>query len=110
MKEVWGIYKSKIEPNILVDFINEQVKNIDESQKLNFMRWNILNKQVLVNPVVRGSYEAEVDYLRYYVKARYDILDELVENLTPEKALAKVENENKVDRRVNKYFDNIDFL
>ena len=110
LKEVWGNYKSKIAPNILVDFINEQVKNIDESQKLNFMRWDILNKQVLVNPVVRGSYEAEVDYLRYYIKARYDILNELVENLTPEKVLAKVENENKVDRRVNKYFDNIDFL
>ena len=79
LKEIWNQYKEKkITKDILVKFINDESKNIYESQKLNFMRWDVLNKTVLVNPVVRGSFEAEVEYLKEFVPKRFDITDEIV--------------------------------
>lgn len=79
LKEIWNQYKGKkITKEILIKFINDETKNIFESQKLNFMRWDVLNKTVLINPVVRGSFEAEVDYLKEFVQKRFDITDETV--------------------------------
>ena len=79
LKNILNKYKEKkITKDILVKFINDESKNIYESQKLNFMRWDVLNTTVLVNPVVRGSFEAEVDYLKEFVQKRYDITDEIV--------------------------------
>ena len=48
----------------MIKFINEQVELLNESQKLNFIRWNILNQKQFLQPVARGSYEAEIDYLK----------------------------------------------
>ena len=42
------------------------------------MRWDVLNTPVLVNPVTRGSFDAEVDYLKEFIQKRYDITDEIV--------------------------------
>ena len=79
LKEIWNQYNGKkITKEILIKFINDETKNIYESQKLNFMRWDVLNKTVLVNPVVRGSFEAEVDYLKEFAQKRFDITDEIV--------------------------------
>jgi hypothetical protein len=79
LKEIWDQYnETKITKDIVVKFIDDESKNIYESQRLNFMRWDVLNTTVLVNPVVRGSFEAEVDYLKEFVQKRYDITDEIV--------------------------------
>lgn len=79
LKEIWNQYNGKkITKDILVKFIDDESKNIYQSQKLNFMRWDVLNKTVLLNPVVRGSFEAEVDYLREFIQKRFDITDEIV--------------------------------
>jgi hypothetical protein len=99
LKEIWKQYsEKKITKDILVKFIDEQCKNIYESQKLNFMRWDVLNKTVLINPVVRGSFEAEVDYLKEFIQKRFDITDEIVKianstfiNIEHEKNYTRVE-------------------
>ena len=46
------------------NFIDEQIKNIDESQKLNFKRWDVLNKILQYEAVARGSYEEEIKHLK----------------------------------------------
>ena len=46
-----------------------------QSQRLNFMRWNILSKFVHLNPVVHGSYEAEVSHVKNYISERIDRID-----------------------------------
>ena len=58
------------------------------------MRWNILNTKVLINPVIRGSFEAEVEYLKYFIDKRFDILDEIVKNASFETINAKVDKKN----------------
>ena len=92
LKEVWNKYtENKVTKENLVNYVNEEVKIIDESQKLNFIRWDILNKLVLVNPVARGSFEAEVDYLKEYIQKRFDITDEIVRNASFERVTKEVE-------------------
>ena len=43
-----------------------------------------------MNPVLRKSFEEEVDYLKYYIQKRYDILDEIVKNASPESVSREV--------------------
>ena len=91
LKETWNNFiKEKVTKDILLKFINDKVEEINESQKLNFIRWDIFNTKVLLNPVLRESFEEEVDYLKYYIQKRYDILDEIVKNASPESVSAEV--------------------
>ena len=48
----------------------EEEENLQESQKLNFMRWPIMNEKVHENPDVWGSYAAEVQNVRRYIIER----------------------------------------
>lgn len=49
-----------------------------ESQKLNFKRWDIMNTYVHQNPKLWGSYDAEVENVRNYLRQRFDKLDKLI--------------------------------
>ena len=68
---------------VMRNYINEQIKNINESQRLNFIRWDVLNTRQFLEAVIRGSFEAEVDYLKEYVEERFDVFGEIVANATP---------------------------
>ena len=50
--------------------INKLEEYLDASQKLNFMRWPIMNELVHENPVVWGDYTAEVQNVRRYLSER----------------------------------------
>lgn len=58
--------------------INEYAKTLDESQKLNFARWPILNRSVQKNQKVFGSYEGEVNNIKTFLEARFTKLDQLM--------------------------------
>ena len=62
----------------LEEFIDEKVKEIDASQKLNFLRWPIMNEWVHMNPTISGSYEGEVNRVKTYLKNRFPKLDLLM--------------------------------
>ena len=55
------------------NFIDKQIKYIDESQKLNFKRWDVLNKILQYEAVARGSYEEEIKHLKEYIEERFMI-------------------------------------
>nr|WP_284509497.1 CotH kinase family protein [Caballeronia sp. GAFFF2] len=46
------------------------------SEQRNFVRWPILDKQVWPNPVVTGSYQGEMDYVKNWLQQRITWLDE----------------------------------
>ena len=113
LKEIWAQYtQSKVTKFVLYKFIDDTIELINESQKLNFMRWDILNTKILLNPVTRGSFEAEAEYLKYYIDKRYDILDNIVKNASFETINAEVKKKEghhhykKEDKRKN---ENIKF-
>jgi hypothetical protein len=92
LKEIWKKYiESTVTKENLVKYINDEVKNIDKSQKLNFIRWDILNTLVLMNPKARGSFEAEVNFLKEYILKRFDITDEIVMNASFETVTKNIE-------------------
>jgi len=55
--------------------IDDYETEIDESQKLNFTRWNILSQRVHENYQALGSYSAELNVIRWYLKDRISWID-----------------------------------
>ncbi len=62
--------------------IDEYVKELEESQKLNFERWPILNRSVQKNQKVFGSYEGEVNNLKNFLEGRFTVLDRFMNRHT----------------------------
>lgn len=56
-------------------YIDEQAALLQQSQRLNFMRWPILNEYVHQNPRTYGSYETEVENVRHYINYRIAWMD-----------------------------------
>ena len=93
VKETWrkATFTGYTKENI-VNFIDEQIEIINESQKLNFMRWDILSKKMMLEPEARGSYEKETLYLKNYIKIRMDLIGDIIANATKESVNEEVEN------------------
>lgn len=64
----------------LPEYLDQTYVLLQESQELNFKRWNILNSQVHMNFQALGTYEAEVNFLKNCVKERLVKFDEYVKN------------------------------
>ena len=59
----------------LVAYVDQLETELDHSQRLNFLRWPILNKMVHQNPRALGSFSAEVDNVRTFIKERLKWMD-----------------------------------
>ena len=59
----------------LVAWIDNMEQKLAVSQRLNFLRWPILNQRVHQNPQALGSFEAEVEVVRRFVKERLRWMD-----------------------------------
>lgn len=79
--EMWNeARKDLLTEESLIDYIEQTAALLDESQKLNFQRWKILNQSVHQNVKAYGSYEAEVDVVKNYIKTRLQKMDKLINN------------------------------
>lgn len=58
--------------------IDRYAAQLEESQQLNFKRWNILGEYVHQNPVATGSYAAEVQRIKDYLNGRFAQLDRII--------------------------------
>lgn len=76
LKSHWQVGRcNQITEEDLCQWIDSMALAMDRSQQLNFMRWNILHNQEHMNPVARGSYAAEVNYLKEYITKRIQWMD-----------------------------------
>ena len=62
----------------LIDYLDTRAAAIDDSQRLNFLRWNIMNETVHQNPVIEGSYAGEVNRVRNYITSRFPFLYNII--------------------------------
>ena len=62
------------EENMLA-YIDALEEELQQSQRLNFLRWPIMNKKVHMNPKTWGSYAAEVQNVRRFMKERISWMD-----------------------------------
>lgn len=60
----------------LDSFIDLLAEEMENSQKANFSKWNILGKAVWPNPVITGSYQGEIDYLKNWLNQRISWMDQ----------------------------------
>lgn len=64
----------------LPEYLDQTYVLLQESQELNFKRWDILDSQVHMNFQALGTYEAEVNFLKNCLKERLVKFDEYVKN------------------------------
>ncbi|HHT29508.1 CotH kinase family protein [Petrimonas mucosa] len=64
--EIRNLWNSTAVTDEILNFIDETAEMLDQSQQLNFKRWNILNERVSVGGIPLGSYKAEVDCDRQF--------------------------------------------
>jgi hypothetical protein len=72
LKKMWEekTASGDFDPESLVHFVDSMAQVLDASQRLNFIRWPILDTRVHENAFALGSYEAEVGVLREYIPER----------------------------------------
>ena len=74
-RQEWGITEES-----LIAYIDSTAQELQQSQRLNFIRWPILNSVQHLNPRVAGNYDGEVEYLREYIRERIPFLDQRTKN------------------------------
>jgi hypothetical protein len=91
VKDTWKLMTNTVfTKEVMRDYIDELFELIYESQRLNYIRWDVLNTRQFMEAVIRGSFEAEVDYLKEYVEKRFDVFGEIVANATSASVLEEV--------------------
>ena len=76
LKEIWGeVRQAGLTEESMTAYINGWEQTLGQSQELNFKRWPIMNEYVHQNPHLWGSYEAEVQNVRRYMKERIEWMD-----------------------------------
>jgi spore coat protein CotH len=64
-----------IDQDHLVAFVDSMEEELLRSQELNFLRWPIMKKIVHQNPRIWGSYAAEVENVRDFIRKRVEWMD-----------------------------------
>lgn len=70
--------KGNFEPNDLAADVDSLREEVRASARLNFFRWPYLNQWLSLNPEVPGSWEAEVDRVRNFVRDRVAWMDQML--------------------------------
>ena len=80
MAEMWNAARAErgVTAESLTAYIDSTAAELMQSQRLNFMRWPILDQMIQVNPRAGGSYEVEVGWMKEYIESRIPWLDNAV--------------------------------
>ena len=78
--ELWEIARTQqgIDETSMLEYIDQTARLLDESQKLNFLRWDILSQRVHENPQASGTYEGEVNIVKNFMTKRIPKMDILI--------------------------------
>ena len=77
LKETYAHYRNTgiISQSALLGVVDDYASEMNQSQRLNFIRWKTLSTKVHQNPVALGSYSAEVNHVKNYISNRIDWID-----------------------------------
>lgn len=77
LQELWANvrYFNGIDEESLQAYVDSVAGELDQSQRLNFIRWPIMNTKVHQNPVIWGSYAKEVKNVKDYLSRRLAWMD-----------------------------------
>lgn len=76
LKDIWrNARRHGLNPDHMIAYVDSLENLLQQSQEKNFMRWDIMNEYVQQNPVLWGSYEAEVQNVRDFIINRFAWMD-----------------------------------
>ncbi|MBR1414425.1 MAG: CotH kinase family protein [Prevotella sp.] len=76
MVELWDVARQGgLTEEYMTAYIDSLEADLQQSQQLNFLRWPIMNQWVHQNPRTWGSYKAEVQNVRRFMKERIQWMD-----------------------------------
>ena len=76
MTDLWHVMRNHgITAEKLTEYVNQVAEELEQSQRLNFIRWPILSQYVHQNPVALGSFSAEVERMKAYLEMRVTWMD-----------------------------------
>ena len=99
MAVVWNFARehSSVSGESLTAYIDSMAAELMQSQRLNFMRWPILDQLIQVNPRAGGSFEVEVEWMKEYVENRVPWLDNMINKNPDEEEQELVEIASAAD-------------
>ncbi len=59
----------------IFQFIDNQIVELGPAIDQNYEKWPILNEYVWPNPVITGSFEGEIDFMKNYISERLEWMD-----------------------------------
>ncbi|MCQ2965054.1 MAG: CotH kinase family protein, partial [archaeon] len=74
--------KSILTKDILIDYIDEQLKYIKDSRELNFIRWDMMTKTINFFAEDLCTYDEQTEFLKSMVIGRFNQLGEIIANAT----------------------------
>lgn len=76
LKDLWAdTRRAGLTEASMTAYIDAQEEMLQASQRLNFLRWPIMNQYVHQNPTLWGSYTAEVENVRTFMTERIQWMD-----------------------------------
>ncbi len=77
LQELWGQMRrgGRFDAEAVAADVDSLRRQLSESANLNFIRWPYLNQYISLTPAIRGSWDAEVDVVRNYVRDRVAWMD-----------------------------------
>jgi hypothetical protein len=77
LSDIYATYRNSgaLSEEALLAVADKYAQELDESQKLNFTRWKIMNEYVHMNHHVYGSYQGEVNHVKEYISERIKWMD-----------------------------------
>ncbi len=82
--QLWNEVRSeKLTQLSMLSLVDSLATLLNSSQKLNFIRWPIMNTLVHQNPVIWGSYQNEVNNVKNYISGRLTWMDTKLISLYP---------------------------
>ena len=80
LAQYWNQALEEGDLKTLPEYLDQTYVLLQESQELDFKRWDILDSQVHMNFQALGTYESEVNFLKNCLKERLVKFDEYVKN------------------------------
>ena len=88
LKEIWRHARHKgLTAGNMIAYLDSLETLLQQAQTLNFTRWDIMNTLVHQNPIIWGSYAAEVQNVRNYIAERFQWMDNKLGNTSGDHAL-----------------------
>ena len=77
LEELWAEFRDNcgLDEETLLALVDKTAEELYPSQKLNFIRWDILSTMVHQNWQASGTYEGEVSIVKKYIQERLDWID-----------------------------------